>query len=426
MQTWARIYFDLLYNLFLLVFLYTLLKHTLSSAPNRAGIMPCIMMAVIYALLPPLPYNINIIFSLFIDGLSILFLCFPMRVKNFFKILIQYKLILFVFIPIITFIHSLILSDGHTYTQNDYYAYFKSFICVSFLTIFYTLYISAKQFNVSQKRYKYCFIGAISIISFVLSYLTLYLCKRDITNTFLLPLILSFLYIAIGLVLLIYYKFISIYTENIKYKYEAEINHMQESYARQTKEALKELHSIRHDIKNHLIVIDGYAAQNNFAKIREYISKTSGRFTDIPLIESPSVLVSAILNEKSMLARQKNIACEITCDFTYLRADDFTMTTILGNLLDNALTAAAKCSDGWIHVSLRQADMLLLITVDNSHEESIHEKDGIFRSTKTEQPHLHGIGIRNVQKAVKNLNGQIEISHTQDTFHVEITLPNYI
>ena len=209
MQTWARIYFDLLYNLFLLVFLYTLLKHTLSSAPNRAGIMPCIMMAVIYAILPPLPYNINIIFSLFIDGLSILFLCFPMRVKNFFKILIQYKLILFVFIPIITFIHSLILSDGHTYTQNDYYAYFKSFICVSFLTIFYTLYISAKQFNVSQKRYKYCFIGAISIISFVLSYLTLYLCKTDITNTFLLPLILSFLYIAIGLILLIYYKFIS-------------------------------------------------------------------------------------------------------------------------------------------------------------------------------------------------------------------------
>ena len=277
----------------------------------------------------------------------------------------------------------------------------------------------------SQKRYKYYFAGAIGIISFVLSYLTLYLCKSDTTNSFLLPFILSFLYIVIGLTLLIYNKFVSIYTENIKYKYETEMNHMQENYALQTEQTLKDLRTIRHDIKNHLIIIDGYAAQKKFDKIHEYISKIAKQFSQIPLVESPSVIVSSILNEKAALARQQNIDCKIECSFPHMKVDDFAMTTILGNLLDNAITAAGKRLDGWIRVSLSQADTLLLITVDNNYDGVIRRNGSVFHSTKTEQPHLHGIGLKNVQKAVQDLNGQIEISHTEDTFHVRITLPNY-
>lgn len=78
-----------------------------------------------------------------------------------------------------------------------------------------------------------------------------------------------------------------------------------------------------------------------------------------------------------------------------------------------------------MNVSLRQVDSRLIITIDNNHTENIHEKSGVFTSTKSDQPHLHGIGIKNVRKAVKDLNGQIEIYYTEDVFHVGITLPNY-
>ena len=46
----------------------------------------------------------------------------------------------------------------------------------------------------------------------------------------------------------------------------------------QINESLKTLRSIRHDIKNHLIIIDGYASQKNFEKIHEYISRIGKRF----------------------------------------------------------------------------------------------------------------------------------------------------
>ena len=67
----------------------------------------------------------------------------------------------------------------------------------------------------------------------------------------------------------------------------------------------------------------------------------------------------------------------------------------------------------------------MFLMIDTDYEAIIYEKDGVFTSTKTEQVHLHGIGIKNVERAVKQLNGKIEISHTEDTFHVRITLPNY-
>lgn len=101
------------------------------------------------------------------------------------------------------------------------------------------------------------------------------------------------------------------------------------------------------------------------------------------------------------------------------------MITILGNLLDNAITAASKCSDGWIKADLQQEDSILVITIDNSHAEEIQEKDGVFTSTKTDNADIHGIGIKNVRKAVNDLRGQIEITYTENTFHVCIMLPNY-
>ena len=59
------------------------------------------------------------------------------------------------------------------------------------------------------------------------------------------------------------------------------------------------------------------------------------------------------------------------------------------------------------------------------HCEKIKEKNGEFATTKKDKNLLHGIGIKNVRKVVSDLNGQIDISYTDDTFHVGILLPNY-
>ena len=240
-----------------------------------------------------------------------------------------------------------------------------------------------------------------------------------------LPLLFTILIILIILCISLYDKFLALVVENADYKIQAEINRLQENYALQIEENLNTLRSLRHDIKNHLIIIDGYASQKNYEKIHEYIQNIGTRFKDTSAIQTPSVPLSAILNEKASLAKQENILCEITCNIPYLKINDFTMITIVGNLLDNAICAASKCEAGWLRAAIQQKESALSISVDNSHTENIQERDGVFTSTKADKSDLHGIGIKNVRKAVNDLRGQIEITYTENTFHVGILLPNY-
>ena len=367
-------------------------------------------------LLPTLP---NIVIAL----LFLLYIARP-NLKQGCFIFIKFEIYSHIIPAIILFTHSLIFNDFNVISVSSPYETYKVITTLFLSYVFYVLYTNYKKNRRFHTRYHIYFNVVIFAVCLLLSYSTLYICRRE-PDSQTLPLLFTTLIILIILCISLYDKFLTLTEENAGYKIQMEINRLQKDYAVQAEETLKDLRSIRHDIKNHLIIIDGYARLKNFEKIREYIHKIHHRFSEIPLIQTPSVIVSAILNEKSELARQKGIPCKITCDFTHMSADDFSMTTILGNLLDNALTAASKCPEGWMNASLRQVDSSLIITIDNSHAESISEKNGVFASTKSDQPHLHGIGIKNVRKAVKDLNGQIEVYYTDDVFHVGITLPNY-
>ena len=367
--------------------------------------------------------NIPFYISIIIDFLFLVVIARP-NFKNALFILVKFQAFSYISTFAIFFSYSIVFNDFGDITTSSIYEKYRLIIVLFLTYVFYVLYTNYKKNQRFHTHYHIYFNVVIFAVCLLLSYSTLYICRRD-PESQVLPLLFTTLIILIILCISLYDKFLTLTEENAGYKIQAEINRLQKDYAVQAEETLKDLRSIRHDIKNHLIIIDGYARQKNFEKIREYIHKIYRRFSEIPLIQTPSVIVSAILNEKSELARQKGIPCKITCDFTHMSADDFSMTTILGNLLDNALTAASKCPGGWMNVSLRQVDSSLIITIDNSHAESISEKNGVFASTKSDQPHLHGIGIKNVHKAVKDLNGQIEVYYTDDVFHVGITLPNY-
>ena len=200
---------------------------------------------------------------------------------------------------------------------------------------------------------------------------------------------------------------------------------MQEEYSAQLDEKLSELHSLRHDMKNHLIVIDGYAKQENYTKIHDYIFVITDNLSTTDPMDTGSSVLSSLLYQKKQQAGRLGISCNIDIQISHVAIDDFSITTIIGNLFDNAITAAQKCSSPWVRASLSQSGSYLELTIDNCHCEKIKEKNGEFATTKKDKNLLHGIGIKNVRKVVSDLNGQIDISYTDDTFHVGILLPNY-
>lgn len=326
--------------------------------------------------------------------------------------------------PLITFFCSLILQDADILSVSPAYKSYKSAIIVFLVYIFYALYTNTKKIKDFHTSYQLRFNLVILGISLMLNYVTLYICRENST-TYTLPAIFSTIALLIIVCISLYDKFLALVAENTRHKIQSELDRMEKEYSNQIESNLAELHSIRHDMKNHLIIIDGYAAQQNYEKIHTYIQKINGMFQSSPLIDTPSSTVSALLNEKCHIAQNKALDCRIHTNFPFVHIDDFSTITILGNLFDNAITAASKCESGWIHVDISQSDSYLEIAIENNHIEKIQEKNGDFISTKEDKNLLHGIGLKNVRQAVDTLNGQISISHTAETFHVNILVPNY-
>ncbi len=416
-----HIYTDLLGNIINIFLLFRFADNSLPHKARHSYKLFFFVAYTLYSLPEYIPYSFVIGFCL--DAFFLLVSSWPNWKASFF-ILLKYEVYGYLSRIVILLLHSLVFNDFSILSLSDIYEEYK-LIIISFLAyVFYVLYTNCRRNRQISSRYSLYFRVMIGSICLLLSYSTLYICRKE-PDSQMLPVLFTILIMLIMLCISLYDKFLALLAENANYKIQAEINRLQEDYALQIDESLKTLRSLRHDIKNHLIIIDGYASQKNFEKIHEYISKIGDRFKDTAPIQTSSTAVSALLNEKSALAQQKNISCEITCDFPNLKIDDFTMITILGNLLDNAITAASKCAGGWIKANLQQQDSMLTITIDNSHSEEVQEKDGVFTSTKTDKSDIHGIGIKNVRKAVNNLRGQIDISYTKNTFHVCILLPNY-
>ena len=421
MNQLLRIYTDVLGNLFSCFFLLRFTEVETRENISWKNKLFLLIPYTIYSIPEHVPYSTLV--CCFIELLFFIKLLYP-DIKKILVIFVKYNFFMYLFTILILFVHTYVMQDTNLLATSSAYSEYKSLTVIFLLYVFYVLYTNTKKMRDFHAHYQLYFNLVIACISLMLSYTTLYIC-RDNSSSYVLPAIFSTITLLIIICISLYDRFLALVAENTRQKIQYEIQRMEQTYSEHIDANLKELHSIRHDMKNHLIIIDGYASQQNYEKIHSYINRITDSFHSEPLFDTPSNTVSALLNEKYQLARRQNITCQIYTDFPYVHIDDFSIITILGNLFDNAITAACKCEKGWIHADLSQSDSYLALEIQNNHIETIKEHNGDFLSTKEDTHMLHGIGIKNVRKAVEALNGQLSISYTEDTFTVHVLVPNY-
>lgn len=222
-----------------------------------------------------------------------------------------------------------------------------------------------------------------------------------------------------------YRKIIEALEEQMNQKLFTEKYQMELSYVGNIQESLETLSRIRHDFKNHLIALDTYAAQNRISELRAYISRVNTTLVNTKLISTPNDLISSILNAKNAVCQKQNVTFLANCVFDEIYISDFAIITILGNIIDNAITAAAKTECGRVELSLLQAADYLEISCRNNHNGVIKEKHGDFTSTKENTAAPHGLGIKNVRKCVDDLHGTAKFDYDATDFSVEILIPNH-
>lgn len=171
----------------------------------------------------------------------------------------------------------------------------------------------------------------------------------------------------------------------------------------------EKIDSILHDLNNHLDTLYSYLEQQNTASAQKYIltlksdlhQVNQNKFCGNPCID-------AILSLKKESAEQKGISFQAILQIPKESViDDVDMSTILFNLLDNAIEAQEHVTDSEKFIQLKMVldSGLWMIRVRNSCNPSITIKKGTIPSSTKPAPYFHGYGIKNVIACAEKYDG---------------------
>ena len=139
---------------------------------------------------------------------------------------------------------------------------------------------------------------------------------------------------------------------------------------------------------------------------------------------SGNITLDVIINKYLTECSLKGIEFKFDVRVSNLKCvDDFDLVTILGNLLDNAIESSEKSIQKSISLETDSRNAYNIIIVSNSCDYSPTAQGEELITTKKNSA-IHGIGIKNVQKAVKKYDGDMswEYNHSNKTFILTVMI----
>ncbi len=169
----------------------------------------------------------------------------------------------------------------------------------------------------------------------------------------------------------------------------------------------EQLHILRHDYKHHLISIKKLIDSSENDEARMYLSKLNSNAIDDSIYEyCKSRVLNALLDSFAQRCKEESIEFTVKIILPPLDiVDDYELCIILGNLLENAITACRRTPpDEWKHIdlSMRSRDDHYGIKVENSYDGVLKNEGKILHSTKKDG----GLGIKSIQTVVASHNGE--------------------
>ena len=180
------------------------------------------------------------------------------------------------------------------------------------------------------------------------------------------------------------------------------VEHIEELYDR--------MRGIRHDLGNHLTVIERLAEDGKTEELADYIRELGENIERLqPRIKTGNTVTDVVLSETADRCEKEGISFEST--FSYpegLNINPFDMSVILTNALQNAVEASSAVSDPEIRIRSVQKERVFIINIRNIVSKRVPiMEDGLPETSKYESG--HGYGIKNIRSIAAKYRGDIEI-----------------
>ena len=235
------------------------------------------------------------------------------------------------------------------------------------------------------------------------------------------------LYISSGVLATMFF-IIFMYSKNILYLREQEqrdkvqIAQLQQQYA-YYQDKLKDeerIRSIYHDMKNHLLVLEGAQATDETRKMAQELRTQIADYENY--IHTGNDFLDIIIRDKAEKAREKQIDFSAMVDFHGIDfMEPLDISTIFGNAIDNAIEACENLPEykRLITVKAERVRDMLLITIENNTQPGNHLTEGTTKKDRF----VHGFGIPNIKKAVEKYGGQCSFQQEERVYRLKILIP---
>lgn len=176
------------------------------------------------------------------------------------------------------------------------------------------------------------------------------------------------------------------------------------------------LHNYKHNIMHLMALVNN----NDLQGIKNYLEKENDLLgKTLFYYKTGNDTVDIILNVKQKYAESKGIIFMINAEVPEnckISSADF--STMLGNLIDNAIEASKNEKEPYIEVKIKKTEKFLVIVIQNKCT-----KANITLKTTKPDKNLHGIGISSVKHTVKQYDGEFIIKKDDDFFSANVMIP---
>ncbi|MEQ8154645.1 MAG: GHKL domain-containing protein [Clostridiaceae bacterium] len=206
---------------------------------------------------------------------------------------------------------------------------------------------------------------------------------------------------------------------NVKYERQKKVLETYNRYSAITANLIDDIKKRQHEFKNHINTIYGIAQVTDEklvkGRIIEYIQNVnkSMQYTDY-IIQVKDEIIAAIIYNKVCEAKYKNI------DFAYeidnnidLKVNDYELSEILNNLMDNAFEAVDKiqAAERKVQLKIYREKENKIIEVKNTIADEEKDLTSMFfnKGFSSKKEEGHGYGLYNVKRLVESNNGKIQV-----------------
>lgn len=184
------------------------------------------------------------------------------------------------------------------------------------------------------------------------------------------------------------------------------------------------LRSLKHDISNHLSIINGLLKTNQLSSLSSYLNSLLQEvYAANDFITVDNEVLCIILNNKKTIATEKGINFDCFISTNMSKFSDMEICSLFGNLLDNAIEATDKLNDNkYIDFKIYSKQNDYIIECENPCNEIPLIKNNKIVTTK-ENNKIHGIGTKNIYDIVKRYNGNVNYFFNDGICNVKICVP---